>query len=60
MTYRTFKRSARNFRQFVKTRKITSNTGLTFEQARTECEEFNKNRTARQKRNGTMMEFTAE
>lgn len=60
MSYRTFKRSANNFRQFASARKITVDTGLTFEEAQRQCERFNENRNARQIRNGTMMEFTRE
>ena len=59
-TYKTFKRSATNFEQFGAARRITEDTGLSYETARQRCEEFNKNRNARQIRKGTMMEFTQE
>lgn len=59
-TYRTFKRTCRNWREFATARKMTVNTGLTYEQARNECEEFNRNLTAAQKRRGTRLEFTEE
>lgn len=44
----------------AKARKITDSTGLTYEQARERCEWYNSNRTARQIKKGTMMEFTLE
>lgn len=58
--YKTFKRSCTNWKQFGSGRKITEETGLTYDQARQRCEEFNKNRNSRQIRKGTMLEFTAE
>lgn len=58
--YRTFKRSCTNFKQFAKARKITVDTGLTFEQAYKACREFNQNRTARQINRGTKLEFERE
>jgi len=58
--YRTFKRSARNFQEFGRARKMTEETGLTYEQARQRCEEYNAARTAAQVRKGTKLEFTAE
>ena len=60
MKYRTFKRSCRNFKEFSKSRKMTVDTGLTLEEARRQCEEYNKNRTSAQIRKGTMMEFESE
>ena len=59
-TYKTFKRSVTNWEQFSKGRKVTEETGLSYETARQRCEEFNKNRNARQIRKGTMLEFTQE
>ena len=56
--YKTFKRSYGRSGNFLAARKITVDTGLTYKEARERCEEFNKNRNARQIRNGTMMEFT--
>lgn len=44
-TYRTFKRSCRNWQQFASARKITESTGLTAAQAIDECRRFNDNRT---------------
>lgn len=58
--YKTFKRSATGWKQFGSGRKITEETGLTEQQARDRCKEFNDNRTARQKRKGTMLEYTAQ
>ena len=58
--YKTFKRSAKNWEEFSKARKITEETGLTYEQARQRCEEFNNNRTSAQVRKGTKLEFTAQ
>jgi len=55
--YRTFKRSCTNYPAFAKARKMTVSKGITLEQARNECEEYNKNRTAAQIRMGTMMGF---
>lgn len=59
-TYKTFKRSCRNWQEFSRARKITESTGLTYDQARQQCEEFNNNRTPAQIRKGTKLEFTVE
>jgi hypothetical protein len=59
-TYKTFKRSCTNWQEFASARKITEDTGLSYEQAQRRCENFNNNRNARQIRNGTKMEFTVE
>lgn len=58
-TYRTFLRSCTNWQSFARARKITQDTGLTYEEARQRCEAYNSNRTSRQIRKGTKMEFTA-
>lgn len=58
MSYKTFKRSATNWRTFATGRKITHDTGLTYEEARRQCEVWNANRTPAQIRKGTMLEFT--
>lgn len=58
--YKTFKRSCRNWQQFAKGRKITEETGLSYQTAKERCKEYNDNRTPRQIRKGTMMEFTAQ
>jgi hypothetical protein len=59
-TYRTFKRSCRNWQEFATARKITVSTGLTYEEAREECREYNENRTSQQISKGTKMEFDSE
>ena len=58
--YKTFIRSCRNWTEFAKSRKITQDTGLTYDQAKERCKEYNDNRNSRQKSRGTMMEFTAQ
>ena len=58
--YKTFIRSCTDWKSFGSARKITQETGLTYEQARQRCEDYDKARTARQKRKGTRLEFTAE
>jgi hypothetical protein len=59
-TYKTFKRSATGWESFSSARKITVDRGLTYDEARRSCENFNKNRTAAQIRKGTKLEFTQE
>lgn len=59
-TYRVFKRSATNWEEFAHNRKITVQRGLTLEEARALCKSYNDNRTPRQVKKGTMLEFTAE
>ena len=54
--YTVFTRSAR---EFAKARKITVRKGLTIEEARRMCANFNDNRTTAQVRRGTKMEFTS-
>ena len=58
--YKTFKRSCTNWREFGSARKITEETGLTYDQARQRCEDFNSNLTRAQIRKGTKLEFTAQ
>jgi hypothetical protein len=58
--YKTFIRSCVNWEQFAKSRKMTQETGLSYEQAKQRCEDYNKKRNSRQIRKGTMMEFTAQ
>ncbi len=60
MSYRTFKRSCRNWKEFSSARKITYSTGLTREEAYEECQNFNNNRTSAQIARGTKLEFTEE
>jgi len=59
-TYKTFKRAATNFEEFASARKLTVETGLSYDEARAKCERFNNNRSASQIRRGVKMEFTAE
>lgn len=59
-TYKTFLRSATDWKSFGSARKITQETGLTYEQARQRCEDYMAKRTARQIKKGTKLEFTAE
>ena len=59
-TYKTFIRSCTNWQTFAKGRKMTQDTGLDYDTAKSRCAEYNKDRTPRQIRKGTMMEFTAE
>ena len=56
--YKTFIRSAVNFEQFAKARKIPYDTNLTRDGAVAQCKQFNDNRTAAQIRKGTKLEFT--
>jgi hypothetical protein len=60
MTYRTFKRSCRNWREFASARKFTDRTGLTYEEARQRCEDLNKELTRAQQKKGTKYEFERE
>ena len=59
-TYKTFIRSARNFRELATARKKTVRTGLSYEQAFADCEAYNNNRDPSQIRAGTKMEFTRD
>lgn len=58
--YRTFKRSASNWRRFAAARKITVDRRLTFEEAKRQCQQFNANLSASQIRKGTKLEFESE
>lgn len=58
--YKTFIRSARNFEEFSKAKKITQAENLSIEEARNMCENYNKNRTSAQINKGTKMEFEQE
>jgi hypothetical protein len=59
-TYKTFLRSCTDWKSFASARKITQDTGLTFEEAFAACKNYNANRTTAQLRKGTKMEFTRE
>jgi hypothetical protein len=60
MTYKTFLRSARNFEEFACAEKIEQSTGLSYEEARAECGQFNDNRSEAEIEAGTKMEFIRE
>ena len=60
MSYRTFKRSARNFEEFSAAEKIEVETGLTISEARLACLDFNSNRNASEEEMGTKLEFEEE
>lgn len=60
MTYRTFKRSATNWREFSTGKKTTVDSGLTHEEAFRQCEEFNRDRSQAELSNGTKLEFESE
>lgn len=60
MAYKTFKRSRTGWNSFSSARKITFDTGLTYDEARRQCEAFNNNRTPAQIRRGTKLEFTEQ
>ena len=59
-TYKTFKRSAINWEEFVTARKTVVDTGLTKKEARKRCWDFNYHRSPRQIRRGTKLEYTEE
>lgn len=58
--YKTFLRSCRNWQEFSSARKITQDTGLSYEEARRRCDDYNSTRSKRQIANGTKMEFIRE
>lgn len=60
MRYKVFKRSATNWEEFARARKITVATNLSGDEARAMCDKFNNNRTPVQIRKGTKLEFTSE
>lgn len=59
-TYYTFKRSCRNWQEFASAEKETMETGLTYEEAREACSQFNDNLTEAEQDAGTKLEFTVE
>lgn len=59
-TYTVFGRSATNFAEFARAHKSVIRCGLTEEEARRMCAEFNDNRTPAQVRKGTKYEYTRE
>lgn len=59
-TYLVFRRTCRNWEQFAHARKFVQARGLTYEQARQMCEDYNNSRNSTQIRKGTKFEFTNE
>lgn len=59
-TYYTFLRSAKNWREFAGNEKRVVETGLSYDEAREACQEYNANRSEREKEEGTYLEFTEE
>jgi hypothetical protein len=60
MTYTVFRRSATSFEQLARANKKIIRTGLSLEEARALCKEFNDGRSWAQERAGTKLEFTAD
>jgi hypothetical protein len=60
MKYVTFLRSARNFKELASNPKIIQEIGLSYHDARANCQEYNSNLSERDIENGTKMEFTEE
>jgi len=60
MSFKTFKRSATNWEQFARARKITDERGLSYDEAKQRCDAFNNSRTPAQIKAGTKLEFTQE
>ena len=58
-TYTTFKRSITTLEHYRSARRITEETGLTYQQAQQRCRDYNTHRTPAQIRKGTKLEFTA-
>ena len=59
-TYYTFKRSARNWKEFAEAEKVIVSEGLSYQEAKDECKQFNDNLTDAEQEAGTKLEFTAE
>lgn len=60
MKYRTFLRSCKNWSEFANAAKVPFDSDLTLEQAREQCEAFNKSRNEEHIEAGTKMEFESE
>lgn len=58
--YLVFSRSCRTWDEFATARRRTIRRGLTIEEARQMCADFNDNRSSAQVKRGTKYEFTAE
>ncbi len=59
-TYRVFKRSCTNWKEFGSAEKKEVDTGLTYDEAREACREFRDNRSEADKEAGTLLEFEKE
>ena len=59
-TYRTFLRSARNWKEFAEAEKIEQETGLSADEARDACQAYNENRSEDEVDAGTKLEFEKE
>lgn len=57
--YTVFIRSCRNWEEFASATKRVVNRGLTLNEAREKCEQYNANRSSAQISAGTKMEFTS-
>jgi hypothetical protein len=60
MTYTTFIRTCRDWKEFANAPKDYQESGLTISQARENCADFNNNRTEAEIEAGTKMEFEQE
>lgn len=60
MSYRTFLRTAADWKEFARAKKRIVDRGLTADEARRACKNYNDNRTPRQVNAGTKMEFESE
>ena len=58
--YTTFLRSCRTWQEFANAEKEIQETGLTYQEARNACDEFNRHRSEAQIDAGTKLEFTAD
>ncbi len=56
--YTVFSRSCTDWKSFASAKKKTVYTGLTEDEARAVCQEYNKNRTQAQMRKGIKYEYT--
>jgi hypothetical protein len=59
-TYRTFRRTCRNWKQFASARKLTEERGLTEAEAHRFCRNANAGRSKSQIARGTVYEYEQE
>lgn len=59
-TYKVFLRAATNFKEFSTARKQVIRRGMTLEDARDYCHEWNRTRSPNAVKSGTKAEFTSE